>query len=229
MADFDSADLLSRFRGLIRIGTNTADSSDAELYGLLSNAQHRLIQILAAHCPWTQVTAPTALTSTDSGVTYTFGSGVYPLGHLELYNGVDGPRLLPLGYGDNLWDGYVLEGATIRFPGNRARTFANGLYARYIAVPSAISASVEPTLKPSYARQGIVYDAASEWSHQGGAVDPAPYDAMLQKFLWGDPRMPGDVGLLGALKTQANHRGIAAGRGLGGAWWRGGDFLTGPT
>lgn len=219
MADFDAADLLSRFQTVTGLGSNTTDTSTTAIYALLSNGQRRMAQVLAAHCPWTQITAPTAITSSDSGVTYTLAS--YPLGHFELYDGVAGPQILPVGYGQNAWDGYVLEGQTVRWPGNRARTFANGLYARYLAVPSAISGSSAPTLKPEYARQGIVYMAASEWAHHGGDVDPAPYDELLQQFLWGDPRMPGDVGLIGALKTQAAGMGMGAGVGVPGAWWRG--------
>ena len=228
MADFDSADVLSRLRATLQIGSNTADATDASLYTLLSNGQRRIAQILANVAPQLNMIAPQALTSGDSGATYTLSS--YPLSNFELYDGSpNGSPIYPVGYEYIGANGYVLEGLTIRWPGGRTRTFANGLYARYNPVPVAITASVAPSIKPSDAQQGVVYAAAEEFAMQGGAMDPSPYSTALRRFLYGDPNTPGDVGLIGRVQTQSRRQGLqSAMRGFGGAWWRGGDFLSGP-
>lgn len=225
MADFDSADLLSRLKVALQVSTNTLDLDDSALYVLLSNAQRAIMTTLAAHVPHTQYGAPLALTSADSGITYTFTT--YPMGKIELYDGVDGPTLRPVPYWAWATDGFVMEGQTIRFPGNRARTFANGLYARYIPRPTAISAAVEPVLRPDYIREAIVWEAARQYATQGGAMDPEPYRTELNRILWGDPEVPGQVGFIPSAKVQYAGQGATGNpaASAGGRWWLSSDFL----
>ena len=222
MADFDSTDLLARLKATLQIESNTADASDASLYTLLSNGQRRMAQIIAAVAPDVNMLALETLTSSDSGETYALT--YYPLSNLELYDGdPNGFPIPPVGYGANQFDGYVLEGKTIRWAGGRSRTFGNGLYARYNRVPAAISASSEPSLKPEDGRQGIVYAAAEEFASQGGAMDPAPYAMLLRRFLYGDREIPGDIGLIGRVQTNSRLRKRPDGHRFT-PWWRGPDF-----
>lgn len=223
MADFDSADLLARLQATLQIGSNTSDATDAALYTLLSNAQRRVASIVAGVAPHANMLPLETLTSSDSGETYVLTYA--PLSHLELYDGdPNGVPILPVSYGDNSWDGYVLDGQTIRWPGGRTRLFPRGLHARYNRVPAAISDASEPSLKPDDARLAVVYSAAVEFAHQGGAMDPAPYVSLLNMCLYGDRTMPGDVGILGRLETQAKWRGRSR-RHVTTPWWRSADFL----
>lgn len=222
MADFDSTDLLARLKATLQIESNTADASDALLYTLLSNGQRRMAQIIAAVAPDVNMLVLETLTSSDSGETYALT--YYPLSNLELYDGdPNGIPIPPANYGANQWDGYVLEGKTIRWPGGRTRTFSNGLYARYNRVPAAISASSEPSLKPEDARQGIVYAAAEEFAMQGGAMDPGPYATLLRRFLYGDREIPGDLGLIGRVQTSSRLRKRPVSQ-TSAPWWRGPDL-----
>lgn len=227
MADFDAAWCLARFRRITGTTTNTADTTDADAYALLSSAQIHVMEILSGVAPHSQMDAPEALTTADNGATYALAS--YPLANLELYNGsTNGIRIYPIGYGQNTWDGFVLEGQTIRWPAGRTRTFGSGLYARYVKTPASITASVEPVLRPAHARIAMCYKAASEWAHESGAVDPAPFDDEFRKLLRGDPAIPGNVGLIGTLQTQASLQGLASAVTGAGRWWNGPDFLPGP-
>jgi hypothetical protein len=218
---YASTDLLAQFKATSQVGTNYEGTSDAEIYRLLSNAQQRLYRIFAAHVPDILVGSPEQLTTSDGGYTYNFAA--FPLGHAELRDGRNGPILVPGPDWDESLDVYVPEGQKVRFPGNRRRTFANGLWARYVATPGVIDASTQPTLQPPNARQALVYDACVEWATQGGYRDPAPFQLLRQHELWGDPANPGDVGIIPSLKMQ--HMVGAVGT-LSTAWWRSGD-LTG--
>jgi hypothetical protein len=226
VADYDSAWCLARFRKITGTSSNAADATDADAYVLLSNAQRRLIELLSAIAPHSNMDAPQVLTTADSGATYTLAS--YPLSHLELYDrATSGNPIFPVGYGQNTTDGYVLEGQTIRWPGGATRTFANGLYARYVKVPLSMSAAVEPVVRPADARLAMCYDAASEWAHEGGAMDPAPFDDQYRKIMRGDPGVPGSVGIIGRLQTQARGQGLASALWPEAYWWRGNGWVNG--
>lgn len=220
MADYDSSDLLLRLKRTLAIEENAADADDTKLYVLLSDAQREVMQKLAALAPWSQYGAPELLTTADGGYTYTFA--FYPLGHTEIRESRTGAVLVPVTEWSNAY-GYVREGQTIRFPNNTARTFAAGPYARYVRRPTSISASVEPVLKPDWARQAIVYKAAAEYCYQGGGMDPTPYERRFQTFMYGDAETPGDLGLVGALQTAMHGAGYEADTPAS-VWWRSGDF-----
>ncbi len=223
MAELDAVDLRAKLVSALDLGTTTS-VTDARLYELLSNAQRRVVGILASHVPDVN-TAHGQLTSSDAGATYVLSA--FPMGHLELRDGRNGPVLVPCTDWDDVTDGYLLEGLTIRFPNNRSRTFTNGLWAKYTATPSAISAISAPTMKPEHGRMAIVYSAAEEFALSGGAVDSAPYQALLQRFLFGDPLNPGDIGLIGQLKTQRFFQGAPSASIPSLAWWRSSpDFVS---
>ena len=222
MTDFTSADLLARMKDTLQLGDNYEGSTDTSLYQLLSNGQRRVLAEIAAVCPWVNYPVPEQLTTADSGVTYTLAA--YPVGPIELRDGRTGPILLPTADWDAGSDGYLFEAGskTIRFPSNTTRTFTNGLWARYVPEPAALSATVEPTIKPPRATIAVVYDACAEWALQGGYKDPAPYRALRSLELWGDPNT-GGVGLIPLLRQQES----GMGGGAEGAWWRVGAWIQG--
>ena len=212
-----SAGLLSQLIETLQLPPVRESPTDAQLYTLLSNAQRKMITLLAVHVPQTQVAASELLTTTDSGETYTLT--YYPLGQVEIRHGRAGPVLIP-GADWNDWADFVIEGQTIRTPGGRTKTWANGLYARYVRAPDVISATVDPVIQPPYAGLAIVYEAAAEFAMQGGLRDPAPYQLLLQRFLLGDPNTPGHLGLIDSLKVQYFGQGGVTGDDSA-TWWRG--------
>jgi len=200
VADLDSADLLARCKRESGVPSTTEFPADADWYAWLGDAQKHYYDLIAAHAPWALLEAPVLLTSADSGVTYTFASSISPL-FVELYSttGSAGRLLIPGPYSDPGAD-YVWEGDTIRFPGNKAKTFSGGPYARIITPPTTIAADVEPTL-PKNLRPVLVPHACVLWASRGGMRDPTPFQAREDKLWFGEPAR-GRVGMLVMLKQQ---------------------------
>ena len=221
MPKYDSADLLARVKRYANRPSTDESMDDADWYAFLTEAQDHLYQVMAAHAPWVLVGAPEKLTTSDSGLTYDFASTPFG-GRIEIRASRDGQLLRP---GPDFDPGadFVWEGDAIRMPGGDTRTFSDGPYARYIAAPGEIDASTEPTLKPTDARLAIAAHAAALWAERSGEKDPAQFYGMEQRILWGDPRTPGDVGIVGRLKTQVHGQGTAASGHLGEAWYHGID------
>lgn len=217
MATYDAPDMLAELRALLAVGSNTQGSTTAQYYRLLQDAQVRIAQIMATHVPHANRIVE-ALDTADSGATYTFD--FYPLGHAEIRDGRNGALVLPA----SDWDpnGYVIEGQTLRMPNGQTRQFANGLYARYNRVPGALDGSNPPILKPEHARMAVVYDAAVLFASQGNAMDKTPYEILKRNFLWGDPEVFGDVGLIPALKSQYYGQGASAQQNE--RWWVGNNW-----
>lgn len=175
-----------------------ADTTEADSwYALLSEAQAEWYQTFAAMVPWVLISAPTTLTTADGGLTYTFPSGVTPI-YVELYDTTTSGRpLRPGAYWDPSAD-YVWEGSKIRFPQSGSKTFTAGPIARYIAGPTAVSASLAPTLVPDHARMLLVYRAVATWALRGGFQDPGPFEQAETRYWLGHP-ITGRPGLLAAL------------------------------
>ena len=211
MAIWDSNDLLARCKRLANRPTVDESTSDANWFSLLEEAQSHWYNVYSAQCPWILMGAPTLLTSSDSGETYVFldasSNAIAPLA-VEVYDTKAGRLLKNGAYWDASAD-MVWEGVRIRFPRGVTKTFANGPYARYIAPPGTLSAAVEPTLVPKHTRLLLVYRAVAEWANRGGMRDPTPYYDLERRFWMGD-FSTGDVGVLGALKTQSPFLGAAA-------------------
>lgn len=215
-----AADLLSRCKALAMRPSLDLDMSDADWYELLSLAQEHWYTTFSVHCPDVLFGAPAKMTTSDGGYTYQFPSSVFALA-AELKTSPTGSLMIA----GSDWDPYcdfVPEGDQIRIPNGRTRTFGNGPYARYITPPAAISASSEPTLKPTFARILLVYHALTLFALRGGMLDPAPYQLMEQKAWIGDPSI-GDTGIIGTLKKQYFGRGMAAVPGEG-TWYRSPDL-----
>lgn len=211
MAFMDSADLLSRVKALVNRPSTDEAITDAQYYVMLGDAQRRVMTLLAFHAPESNYGAPTLLTTSDSGATYTFGSGVSPIGHIELRESKTGSMIPPASEWDNTTLGYLFESEKIRWPGQKLRTFADGPYARFVTLPTVLDGSTAPTLKPDYARELIVYDGAERAALRLG-IDPTPYSAMF------NARWPE---VLAAIVTAHHGAGIVGIQGGGqSVWWR---------
>lgn len=211
MADWDSADMLQRCRDEAQEPEMGSTTTAAQWYRLLTAAQHRVYQLFAMHCPHVLVGAPVQLITNDDGHTYEFPSAVYPLGYAELREGENG-RVLFSGPNWSVAADFVFEGKQLRIPNGQTRTFSGGLYARYITPPGTLDAVTEPTLEPDWARILIVLDAVKEWAGQGALRDPTMWAQKFQHRWAGDPAISGDVGIMGALKTQIRAPGSISAR-----------------
>lgn len=222
MADWDSPDLLARCKRLRRRPETDEGTEDTDWYAMLTEAEAQWKPVIATHYPNDMFGAPVLMTSSDSGYTYTLpGSEIDPLALLVLESATGAP-LKPGAYWDQSSD-YVHEGGgTIRMTNGRSRTFSAGPYARYIAGPGTIDASTDSTIKPKRLRLLLVHAACQIDASRGGMDDPAYYEALLQKAAFGNPAIPGDVGLIGSLKAGRNTLGGMAAFSGGGsyAWWR---------
>lgn len=231
MALFDASDLVARTQNLL----NRPDADEAFtrtttndlLYQYVSDGQRRVCELLAWQVPEAAYDPPTPLTTTDNGLTYGFGldvddNPIIPLGQIELRG--DGPKGLPILPGND-WDDttlvYLLDtDATtgypvIRWPGQRTRTFANGLWARYVKPTTVIADSTSPvTLKPFLCRDLIPYYAAIIGAAQLN-MDATPYQSMANTR-WYET--------LAILKTQKHGAGLAAFPNSTGVWWKRGVF-----
>ena len=179
----------------------------AEWYSLITEGHHYWLGQFAIHAPQANMASGTMSTA-DSGATYTFPSSVTPLWYI-VYTSSTGDFMRPGSYDDPGAD-YVPEGSKIRMTRGKTRTFSSGPFVRYVAPGGDVDGSTAPTLLPTHARLLCVYHAVAEYMRQGGYGDPAPFEAKEFALAWGDPRMPGDVGLLGALKLANPFAGMAA-------------------
>jgi len=186
VADYDSADLLARFKRYQRRPTADEKLDTAGVYTLLSEAQAWLVGEIASHCPQMLLGAPVVMTTPDSGLTYEFGDDaagdpIFPP-YAEVYATAQGREMYATTFSRGTGD-FVIEGDRIRVPNGRTGTATP--YARFITPATAISASVEPIarIKPKDARLIIVWKALENWCAVGGEMDPTPFTMELKK-LW---------------------------------------------
>lgn len=223
MAQYDSADLLARYKWYEQRPATDDSETDPDRYRLLSEAQVELMaQVAGMGFAETQYAAPFKLATADGGLTYTFGNdadgnAIAPIGTFELRESRTGPVMLPCADWDTQGD-YLFEGTLIRFPSAKQRTFADGPYCRGIVPPTQISASVQPVLRPAFARILIVYRALQLWCARGGLRDPSPFKQLEDQAWYGDP-MKGNYGILGMFQKQAMLQGAAAQGAYEGDWW----------
>jgi len=221
VANWDSADLLARCKRLAQRPSTDEDMADADWYAFLTEAQDDIVTMIATYDPSAVCNSPTALSTSDGGLTYTFPSAstAPPLILVELTNGKGGTPVTFGGYGTDYGE-MVWEGNTLRAARNVARTFADGLYARWVTVGGTLDGSTAPTL-PLQFRKLLVPAAVERYARRGGYRDPAPYAEEFQRLWSGDPRKIGDYGLLGTLRRrQFQQHG-----GSGGVWWIGSPDL----
>lgn len=209
MALYDSANLITRFVLKSGVPSTRNFPQDEDIYIWLTDANVKWHNIIAQHAPWSQYGDPVLLTTSDSGTTYDFATGIYPIGSIELYDSPVRGRLLTPGV---FWDpnaDYVFEGSRIRIPRGLTKDFGDGPYARYMADADEISSSSEPVLKPlSINAALLVPTAVAYWADRGGMKDPGPFHREAQTAWVGDERT--EFGILGMLKTQNAFQGLEA-------------------
>lgn len=165
MATWDSADLLSQFKEMARWPA-TSEITDAQFYARLARAQQTVLGEVAARYPQCLYQAPTTLTSSDGGYTYTFGTdanghAVAPLGMVGIYADLSDVPDNPLEPGAD----YLDEGTRIRIPNDM--TDPGPLYWYGIPTPADIAAGTEPSLRPAPARILIVIRAVWDFAREG--------------------------------------------------------------
>lgn len=204
MALWDSADLLARClrdTGADRVPDE--GQSSADWYAFLTEAQDQFVRMLIGLFPQALATAPVQLATADSGFTYVFPTA--PLTLVELTDGKGGTPLRLGEYYDGSSD-FVWEGElTLRMARDTARSFGAGLWARYIAQPSTIDETTEPSLPNQY-RPPLVPLACYRWAKRGGYKDAQPYLDYFNRLWSGDPSISGDTGMLGALRRKQAHQ-----------------------
>lgn len=216
MANFDSADCLARVKADLNRPATDEALSDAQLYSYLTEAQQRVVTLIAANCPEAMYSAPTALTTADSGATYTFGTDVdsaqiFAMGLVELRDGLKGRVILPGNDWDDTTERFIFDGTKIRWPGQRTRTFSTGLYARFITPPNVVSAASAPVLVPRFARILMVYDACARATRRL-KQDYTMYEELFDRS-WQTEILP-------ALLKQYMAEGLRADGGASSLWYR---------
>lgn len=221
MAIWDTADLLRRCKNLARRPAADQAVPDAKWYDWLTEAQSEAYVDVFSRFPDFGYSAPFRLLTADGGLTYTFGldaagvDNVRPWGHLEIYPTLTAIPDSPLTPGVD----FIFEGALIRFPGGRPRSFAGGApYARFIADPMiAIDVAHEPQMQPKEARMLLVYKALEQWaSRRGSGANPSywedKYDKRLMKVIM---KLSTAYNMQGAQQAGANSERV---------WWYSGDL-----
>lgn len=218
MALWDSAYLLARCKYLARRPATDQAVTDTNWYELLTLAQPEVAADLFTRVPDLQYSAPVLMTSSDGG--YTFGWGndaggdpIRPTGHAEIYPDLRSIPDYPLIPGVD----FLFEGAKIRIPNNRTRTFSSGPYSRFVARPDTeITALVAPTIQPKQARILLVWKALEFWaSRPGSGAKPSYYEGRYKDAL---------EKILLDLRTSYNMSGVQPAGGLERAWWYSGDL-----
>ena len=207
MALYDSADLVARFELKAGLPSVRSFPLAPDIYSWLTDANVKWHNVIAQHVPWSQYGALVKLSTSDSGETHVFASGVYPIGSIEIYDTAVGGRLLRPGA---FWDtnaDYTFEGDKIRIPAGNTKIFSDGPYARFMDSAGEISASSEPTLKPTSINAALlVPTAVAFWAARGGMKDPRPFLAEAQDAWVGDQNT--EFGILGMLKGQNAFQGL---------------------
>lgn len=206
MADWDGPDLLARVQRYSLEPATSQLTTEDDWYAILTEAESYVKPVLAVHIPHRMLSENglVLLTAAADNKTFSFpglAAGEMPLA-VELYPSLSADRMLAASYDDPAGD-FVWEGDQIRIPLNRSRAFTNGApYARYIAPPGTIDASHESTILPKHLRLLDVFWALYLWASRTPGQDPAVYESMFQKGMFGNPLIAGDAGLVGALKLK---------------------------
>lgn len=218
MALFDSADLLAKCKLYARRPAVDAAMPDTSWYSFLTDAQPEVYRDIFSRRPEMGYGVPILMTTADGGLTYTFGNDaagdpIRPIGVAQIFPNLRAIPSDPLYPGDD----FTWEGSLIRIPGNRARQFTGGPYARLVLRPDvAIDGTHQPQLQPKSARLLLVWKALEAWaSRPGSGASPVYYATKYNDSL--------DKVLM-ELATAYNQQ-AAQGAGLGGgAWWQSSDL-----
>ena len=194
---YSSADLLLMCREKAGRPAIDAQMPDASWYRLLTEAQDMFLPEIASRVPTALSGQYAVLNTDDGGLTYNFGLDPYgepvtALGHVDVWARSGGVTLMASSYGAHN-GGFVIEQTGIRSPGGVARTYDAGPFARWVGIPPAITATVQPIIQPRPMRVLLVWLAVMLWSERGARRDPMPWREGFRREWLGDP----SVGLLG--------------------------------
>lgn len=202
MAFLDSADLCRRV--LLRLNRPATDqafttsvTSDI-VYDFLTEAQDRVVKLLATFAPDAMWLAPLALSTSDSGKTFTFGldvdsASIFAMGHYRVYATRSDIPDNPLIPGIE----FTVEGTVMRIPNNSTRVFADGgtPWAQWVSPSNVVASGTQPTL-PKIARMAMISDAARRCTERLDQ-DSSKHEAQFQSD-W--------IEVLSAIKTQASFK-----------------------
>lgn len=201
MSLYDSQDLVRRLKvRLNRPATDeafTVSTADDVYYDALTEGQDRLTKLLGTYVPDAVWTVPTAITSSDGGETFGFGTdtdgaAIFAFGHFVVYDAEENIPDWPLSVGVD----FSVEGTVLRVPNNGTRT--GSLYVQYAAPSNIISSATQPTV-PKFARAALLTEAESRcWKHLKlwGEARQAEADFLRD---WAD--------VVAAIQTRASGRG----------------------
>lgn len=214
---YESQDLLGKVKAMALRPVIDERADETQWFKWITSAQEYWLGQISVHAPDINAIYE-KMTSADGGLTYT--TAYAPIGHIEVLRSLQGPPLTPGPFWSSTAD-FCPEGQRIRMCGGRTRTFTAGPYARYTPMSDVINSAVEPTLLPVHMRALIVPRTCVMYASAGGLLDPSPFIAEEQRLWCGDPRLAGDTGFLGQLKTMYWNSGAASVvTDGGGDWWR---------
>ena len=219
---WSSTDLLARCKFYAQRPAIDESMADSDWYSLLTEANAYWVQRIAAVRPEVLYGPPQQIFSSDGGFSYNFGvdadgNPIYPIGHVEIRQSTFGREWIAGADYDNTSD-FIISGATIRFPGGKAKTYTDGPIARFVTPGGTVNSTTQPTVNPPHARMLIVARALVSWATRGGFRDPTPFVNMENNIWFGDPNS-GSMGILAELKTQYMTQGAEALSATQGRWW----------
>lgn len=177
---YDSPGLLARFN--LWSGRPTADAiSNDTKYTYLADAEQYVLMRLSPIVAKVLYDAPTALTSTDGGFTYTFGTdedgnALFPLGRTKIFTSLTCVPDYALQPGVD----YLDEGTRIRSVNDAP--LAGPLYWYGLQPIGQMSAIVDPVLQPPPMRTLIVVKAVADFAESANIRNAALADRMLVRF-----------------------------------------------
>lgn len=179
-----SAALLARVRRYLRQPSTSDFPGDTDIYAALSETDNQVRRRVLMACPWLMLSAPTLMTTADSGLTFTFGldsdgSPIQPMGGYALFRQTTDVPDFPLEKGVD----YLDEGNRIRMPAGRASqiNWPGGAPYFYGNLPSVqISSLVEPTLEPVDRRVLLVWGACASVGLMLPNLDITPFEERLE-------------------------------------------------
>ncbi len=176
---YQSADLLTLFNEMAGRPASGDAIADTTKYQYLADAQQQLVLDLSTVAPQAFPYSLTAMTTADSGYTWTFGTDAdgYPLFPLmgKVYQDQASVPAAPWVPGID----YLDEGDTIRMPNNVP--WDGTLYWYGVAMPQRMSGTVQPVLQLPAARYLVPILAASQFSRNAGKNVPLA-DTLLQQY-----------------------------------------------
>lgn len=153
---YDTNDCIARIRRYLPQPGNLDFPTNDDLYAMMYEAENEVKRDILQCCPWLMLQAPVLMTTSDSGLTWTFGTdantnAITPYGAYAIYRRKEDVPDFPMERGVE----YIDENVRIRMPANRpdAISYPDGAPYYYGAVPTvAIDGSTAPSLVPADAR-----------------------------------------------------------------------------